>query len=138
MNLKQVFYTCFLIGTVISFASCKEKSTEDANEAYFFWSGEKPNKEIEVLHGKYWQSRHWSKEYVIYLELKASPLWRREFIKQNNLVVAKTQEVIPSDRPSWFMPDTNFLKLVPSGSNEGSVYFEDTVTGKVFIYEIQL
>jgi hypothetical protein len=114
-----------------------EKNTEDPVETYTLWGGEVP-KEVEVIHGKYWQSSHWSKEYIMYLELKASALWRKEFIKQNNLVENKETNDVTSDAPSWFRPGKNFRTLTPSGFTQGSTYYEDTVSGRMFIYEIQL
>ena len=117
---------------------CIGKKTNDAVNAYKFWAGEKPPKEIQVVHGKYWQSSHWSKEYILYLELNASPLWRKEFIKQNNLILSKTEIILPSDAPSWFKPTGNFRVFVREGFSQGSVYYEDPVNGRMFIYEIQL
>jgi hypothetical protein len=64
----------FLIGV---FSSFTEKTSENPNETYMLWSGEKPSNEIEVIRGKYWLSAHFTKEYIMYLELLASPVWRR-------------------------------------------------------------
>ena len=127
----------FLITVLISITSCREKKTEDPIEAYTFWGGEVP-KEVQVIHGKYWQSSHWTKEYILYLELKASASWRKEFIKQNNLVENKESETIPVDAPNWFRPANNCRIYKQSGVSEGSVYYDDTLNGNMFIYEIQL
>lgn len=115
-----------------------EKKTEDPIEAYKSWAGETPAGNIEVVHGKYWQSEHWSKEYIMYLELTAPGEWRTRFITQNKLVETKLEYPLPSDAPGWFRPDKNFRTLAPATPDQGSVYYEDTATGKMFIYEIQL
>ena len=73
----------------------------------------------------------------MYLELKASPLWRAEFIRQNNLKL-DTVNIIPDDAPSWFKPKGYCKIWRPSGFDQGSVYLEDTVAGHLFVYEIQL
>jgi hypothetical protein len=138
--MKQIrthFSILLLAILITSISSCREKNTEDPNEAYELWGGEVP-KGVEVIHGKYWQSSHWSKEYIMYLELKASRLWRNEFIKQNNLVENKEPKSIPSDAPNWFKPGKNYRSLTLPGFSQGSIYYEDTITGQMFIYEIQL
>jgi hypothetical protein len=134
---KFSFFIFFNIA-MIFFGGCTEKNTEDPVEVYNLWSGEMPTKDVEVVHGKYWQSSHWSKEYIMYLELKASSSWRKKFIKQNSLIEDKKTESIPSDAPLWFKPGVNLRTLKQSGFNQGSVYYEDTISGKMFIYEIQL
>jgi hypothetical protein len=126
------------VSIVLFFGSCKEKKTDDPTKTYKFWSGGPPQKDIEVIHGKYWQSAQWSKEYIMYLEVKAPSSWRKQFIKQNNLVEIKESKNVPSDAPSWFSPGKNFRTWVPAAISQGSVYYEDTLTGKLFIYEIQL
>ncbi len=82
-------------------------------------------------------SAHWTKECITYLELKATSEWRTEFIRQNNLK-PDTDYTIPADAPSWFKPNAGYKIGKPSGFNQGSVYFEDSVVGRIFIYEIQL
>ena len=126
-----------LIFTLISLVSCTEKNTNDPIATYKLWAGEAP-KDVQVINGKYWQSSHWTKEYIMYLELKASPLWMNEFIKQNNLVESKERMAIPFDAPVWFKPNDSFKSLKQSEYGQGSAYFEDTLNGKMFIYEIQL
>lgn len=128
----------FFTALVFLLIACIEKNTEDPKETYMLWSGEKPSKEVEIIHGKYWQSSHWSKEYIIYLELKGSPLWRNEFIKQNSLIQGKTDESLPSNAPSWFKPTAKFKIWKPSKFSQGAVYYENSQSGQMFIYEIQL
>jgi hypothetical protein len=111
-----------------------EKNTTHPIEVYNLWGGEVP-KEVEVINGKYWQSAHFTKEYIMYLELKASPLWRTELIKQNNLVETKERISIPSDAPNWFKPTGSFKAFIQPEFSQGSVYLEDTASGRMFIYE---
>jgi hypothetical protein len=132
--MKRVAIILFLIALL--FTACSEKRTNDPVRAYTYWAGEKPN-DIKVINGQYWESAHWSKEYILYMELKATRLWRKEFIKQNNLVVTTDYE-IPDDAPSWFKLNSGFKMWKPSGFDQGSLYLEDSVTEHFFIYEIQL
>ncbi|HEV3326408.1 MAG TPA: hypothetical protein VG052_12410 [Puia sp.] len=121
-----------------AFVSCTEKKTEDPIEAYKYWAGELPAGNIKVARGKYWQSAHWSREYILYLELTAPPEWRTRFITQNKLAETKQEYALPSDAPDWFKPGKGFRTLAPAAPDQGSVYYEDSVTGEMFIYEIQL
>jgi hypothetical protein len=133
--LRLSFFTLFL-----STISCREKNTQDPLEAYKYWSGgDKLPKDVRIIHGKYWGSAHWSKEYIMYLELKAPSKWKDEFIKQNNLVYKKDTAIIPEqDAPLWFKPSPTYKVYVPSGFSEGSVVYNDSVSERMFIYEIQL
>ena len=72
------------------------------------------------------------------MELTAAPGWRDQFVKQNKLIESKKEFGLPTDAPDWFKPTNNFRELVPAGPDQGSVYYEDTVAGKMFIYEVQL
>ena len=128
----------FFVLAAISISGCVEKNTEDAIKTYTYWAGEPPSKEVQPIHGKYWQSSHWSKEYIMYLELQGSSKWINEFIKQNNLIEPKEVENPPPDRPLWFKLNKNFLMFKQSGYDNGSAYYEDSTNRKMFIYEIQL
>ncbi len=123
---------------VFSIGGCQEKNTKDAIKTYTYWAGEPPSKEVQPMHGKYWQSYHWSKEYIMYLELQSSSIWINEFIRQNNLVEKKEIENLPPDAPLWFKPGKNFLMFKHSGYDNGSACYIDSAGGKMFIYEIQL
>lgn len=125
------FITIFLIG-------CTETNTQNPAKAYRYWAGERPSKDVEVIHGKYWQSAHWSKEYILYLEIKASSLWREAFIRQNDLIESKAVVGFPPDAPAWFKLESGYRILIPKGFNQGSVCYENPKTGYMFIYEIQL
>ncbi|MNY58765.1 hypothetical protein D3C86_1951440 [compost metagenome] len=47
-------------------------------------------------------------------------------------------ENIPSDAPKWFKPGRNCIAWKSPDDDQGSVYYIDSLTGKMFIYEIQL
>src|SRR5688500_8435827 len=84
--------------------SCSEKISSDAEECYRLWSGIKPPKEINVVNGSYWQSAHFTKEYILFLEIKANDYWIKQFIKENKLVPANDKWAQPNKTPSWFVP----------------------------------
>lgn len=115
-----------------------EKRTSDPNKAYEYWAGGPPDKNIKLTHGWYWQSAHWSREYIMYLEINAPAEWRAAYIKQNNLMETQTNPGFPQDAPAWFKPGKKFRTLVRAGSGGESVYYEDTLKGMMLIYETQL
>ena len=134
IGIKSPIYLLLLL-TIFSLSSCSEKNTNDANEAYTYWAGGKPNSDIKLLNGQYWQSAHWSKEYILFLKFKPSKLWRDEFIKQNNLTVSEDEWTMPENEPLWFAPSTNSIRYSSSNSELG--YFFEVKTGIFYIYEIQ-
>jgi hypothetical protein len=138
--MTKAVYCLLIIVAMISLNGCREHKTQDPSEVYQLWSGNNnlPSG-VHLIHGYYWQSAHWSKEYIMYLELKAPLAWRNEFVKQNNLLLLEDTSLVPDpDIPEWFKVSKKFKLYVPKGFSEGSAYYEDTITGTMFIHEVQL
>ncbi len=125
--------------TMLTLSSCSEINTTNPKETYKYWTGTNSSSDIELLSGQYWQSAHWTREYILYLEFKPSEKWWQEFLEENNISVDKSDWVKPTDAPTWFNPSKNSIRF---GGNidfdQGSRYFKDTLTGVCYIYEIQL
>jgi len=119
-------------------AGCFPRTTENPAESYRFWSGQIPGTDVTVLHGRYRQSAHWTKEYVVYLELRVTPRWREEFFRLNSFVPADTQWTLPADAPDWFRPPGNFRGLMNARRSNDSRCFEDSATGHLYIFGRQL
>ena len=134
---KYLTLSAFLL-TSITLTGCSEIKTTDAKETYKYWAGTSSPADIQLLKGQYWQSAHWTKEYIMYLKLKPSKNWWNEFIKQNSLSVDTTEWTKPDDAPQWFKPTLNSIQYGKSGFSQGSRYFSDTTTGICYVYEIQL
>jgi hypothetical protein len=117
---------------------CTEIKTNEPIESYKYWAGSNPSGDIKVLNGNYWQSAHWSKEYILYLRLKTTDVWCSEFIKQNDLVVTREDWVMPQDAPEWFHPNRNCEIYKRRDNFYSSRYFRDKATGECYIYDIQL
>jgi hypothetical protein len=132
--LTFLFFTTLLI----SLLNCSPVTSENPTEVYRLWNGEKPSNEIKVLNGKYWQSGHFTKEYIMYLELKAPKDWIKEFIVQNKLKQISETVALPLDAPAWFKPTATFQGWEPTDFSQGSTYYIDSANGHLMIYEIQL
>jgi hypothetical protein len=123
----------------LAFASCSETQTSSAKDTYKYWAGANPSADIELLKGQYWQSAHWTKEYIMYLKIKPTKVWWDEFLKQNSISEDSGDWTIPFDAPIWFTPSDNSIRYVHVDSfDQGSRCFRDTTTGICYIYEIQL
>ena len=130
---KATFGVYMLLLTFVALTGCFEKNTKNPIEAYKYWAGEEPPKDIQVLNGQYWESAHWTKEYTIYLELQATPYWFTQLIEQNNLK-PDTIYHIPNDAPRWFKPSKN-MKV---WSNTYCVIIADSSTHHILIFAEQL
>lgn len=118
--------------------SCSEIRTDDPIDAYKYWAGANPTDDVKVLKGQYWQSGHWTKEYILYLQLKPTDKWWDEFVKQNQLQLDHEEWSKPSDSPDWFeLPDNIEMYKSADDFNE-SRFFRDKATGECYFYEIQL
>lgn len=128
-----------LLITLLLLTGCTEVNTTDPKNAYEYWAGTKPPNGLEVTEGRYWQSAHWTKEYILYLKLKPTEKWWREFTEQNLLQIDHRTWTKPNDAPPWFNPTESAVKYSNGESfDQGSRYFRDTLTGECYIYEIQL
>lgn len=128
--------------------SCDEINTNDPEKVYYHWADGGAPTGVELQKGRYWQSAHWTKEYVMFLQLKPTQEWWRNFKVINRFEghridkvgVSRSEifEVEPPDwieKPDWFTPDQGSEVY---GQFGGSKYFWDTKNEMLFIYEIQL
>lgn len=74
--------------------------------------GEETPAGVSVVHSRYWESNHFTREYLYYFVVRASPEWRDAFLKKRGLFPVKASEarsyrsIRPnSDIPKWFVPD---------------------------------
>lgn len=127
-----------ILGTLIFLTSCSEIITTDLEQVYKYWSGLSAPADLELLEGQYWQSAHWTKEYIMFLKFKPTKEWWASFLDQNQLLI-DNQWVRPSNAPEWFTPSDKTV-MYSSGDTfeQGSRYFRDTLTNECYIYEIQL
>ena len=121
----------------ILFSGCAEKTSENPVEVYQLWTGKKPSAYEKIIHGKYWQSAHWSREYIVYIEMKAPKEWVEKFVEQNELLPDTTDRQI-SDAPSWFNPSKDYLVFRRKDDIHSSRYYFNLKDDRIYIFEIQL
>ena len=139
MNKYNLKILPFVLLTIFLFTSCSEINTTNPEETFKYWAGTNPPADFEFFNGQYWQSSHWTKEYIMYLKFKPTEIWWNDFLKQNNIVEDKDNWTVPTDAPSWFKPSDNSIRYRIKGNfDQGSQYFYDTLTGICYFYEIQL
>ena len=134
MKLRLFFYSNFILLSFL-FTSCSEVNTTNADKAYKYWTGTNPPADLKLLNAQYWQSPHWTKEYIIYLKLKTTTEWWNQYIKENRMTIDTISWTKPSDAPNWFQPSNNCIKYNLSPSTG---YFRDTINDDSYIYEMQL
>ena len=137
--MKPLAYTLFTL-LFLTFSNLSLGQDEDgmhygALETFRYWADEDPWEGITVFHGQYWASSHFSKEYILYMELKVPTETAQNFILDNGLEPANDKEKYPSDAPKWFNPSANLKEYAGA---QGSKYFIDVHTGHMFMYEVQL
>lgn len=133
---------------LILLTSCDEINTNDPEQVYYHWSDGGVPTGVELLKGRYWQSGHWTKEYVMFLQLKPTRDWWQNFKEINRFEGHRIDKVGVSrseifeveapdwiEKPDWFTPDKGSEVY---GQFGGSKYFWDTNKEMLFIYEIQL
>lgn len=131
--MKRYTFIAYLV--LLFLSSCAEIDTDNAEKTYSYWADGAPPKDVQVLHGKYWQSGHWTKEYEVYLHMNVSSQWWREFVEQNNLQPGVYTWIRDNKTPKWFNPSKNSIQF---NSGSSSQYFWDSVTHECYLHEIQL
>lgn len=137
--MRLTFLLTFII--LFFFTNCVEKNITNPNEAYMHWVNTDADSNIEVINGQYWQSAHWTYEYIIFLELKVDEGWWSEFSYKKDLIIDSEESCSSLDKnqPKWFNPTEYFLKYKPNSNfDQGSRYFYNPNNQTLFIYEIQL
>lgn len=134
---------CFFIFFFVSNVTLGQDEEEihyGAKETFKYWAGEEPWEGIDVKNGQYWSSAHFTKEYIMYMEVILPKDMAQDFItdEYNKLELLEDKYMVnlPDDKPDWFKPPKDF-KVYKRGS-QGSLYFIDLDTGNMFMYEIQL
>jgi hypothetical protein len=139
MTTKRLHIYILISLTIFVLTSCIETKTSDVKDTYKYWAGTNAPADLELIHGQYWQSPNFTKEYIMYLKFKPTKEWWDEFLKQNSISADKDSWTIPKDAPLWFKPSNKSMRY--GGGNDfdqDSRYFRDTITGISYIYEIQL
>ena len=126
-----------IILSLVLLTSCSETITTDAKDSYKYWTGAKPTDDLKVIQGKYWQSGHWTREYILFLKIKPTNTWWDEFVNQNQLQTDNSEWIIPSDSPDWFKVTDDMEMFSHRDDFNDSRYFKDRQTGECYIYEIQ-
>src|SRR5690606_6975561 len=121
----RLLATIILISVFLT--SCSEIRTDDPTDSYIYWAGTQPTDDIKVLNGQYWQSGHWTREYILYLQIKPTDKWWIEFVKQNQLQIDNENWTKPSDSPGWFQLRGNIDVYKHTDGFNDSRYFRDPV-----------
>jgi len=126
--------SCFNTDSAKTKTSNENKLTStNPIETYKYWADTEVPENTKVLNGQYWSSIHFTKEYILYMEIKAP--WFADFIRYNSLKKSNKNLKIPSDAPKWFSPKDSINLWT---GEQGSLYFIDTINGHMFMYEKQL
>lgn len=112
---------------------CSEINTTNPTDTYEYWTGMPPPRGVKVINGQYWQSAHWTKEYIMYMELVAPLDWAGEFIRMNYLTESNSAHSLPDDAPEWFNPTPNFEVFVSDAAGHESIFYLNPKNGRMLI-----
>jgi hypothetical protein len=123
--------------------ACSEKNISDPKEAFENWGGYSIGKDVLILNGVYWESAHWSKEYIVYLKLSPSEEWWSHYktVMGLDALLLQSDDLFEIDDadwmpvPDWFRPPK---ECEVYGGYTGSKYFWDSSKKTLWVYEIQL
>jgi hypothetical protein len=117
---------------------------DDSKNWYRAFQTEQPE-QVKVVHSKYWQSSHFTKEFMYYFETEATPEWKDGYLKSRGLIQVSSSEArsfrtnAHSDQtPDWFAPDpVELYDVWDQPGYFGAVWINKT-NGHMFFYEWQL
>lgn len=135
--LKILFFLCF--ASVLY--SCMSKTTNDPEKAFRRWTGiNQKNTEVNVLHGQYWRSGHFTLEYEATFKMVASKEWVNQLIEFNSLKLWDKQfspHFIHGNTPDWFAPTANYNIYRPDGGYKLFLWI-NPVSDTIYIFNQQL
>ncbi len=117
---------------------------EDDPKNWYRAFREEPPAEVTVIHSKYWNSAHFTEEYIYFFEVRATPEWRDAFLRRREVEPVPPSEVWsfhppPTElTPDWFAPDpvTDYDVWDHAGYH-GSVFINKT-NGHIHFYGVKL
>ncbi|WP_418602326.1 hypothetical protein [Hwangdonia sp.] len=137
-DMKSLIKKTLIIFCLLTFlVSCFQVETTNPDKAYSYWAGAKPPKDIQLINGEYYQSPHFTLEYELFLEFKATEEWRQEFINYNDLKIDIQNEDWSrfTKLPEWFKPNGNYKVYSRNDEYDRSRYFIEPKSGICYIYE---
>lgn len=96
-----------------------------------------------MIHSYYWESDHFTHEYIYFFEVKASAEWLEAFIKSRNaepvaVSNARCFEVHYDGTPEWFVPESvEKYKVWDRPGRRGSLWMNKT-NEHFYFYGVQL
>jgi len=109
--------------------------------------GERVPKGVEVVHSRYWNSDHFTHEYVYFMEITATDEWWENY-KRTNSLMQFTLPSMPggtwegnSQFPNWFAPGSNDLYEAWSVHGKGGTSMKIRVRKSdrhIFLHDKQL
>jgi len=138
IHLRSYRILYYFLLVPILCAGCLEIQTNKPSKAYENWANQVPPENVEVINGKYWQSAHWTLEYMAYLEIKTDSVWVNKLLENSKYVVSEKAIRFSSDKPEWFNPPKSYQVYVSDRRNIDSAFFVSTDKRHIFIFDIQI
>ena len=108
--MRRLFMYIFICTTSV-FLSCLGLTTNNPDKAFEYWTDiPLPNTEVQLIHGKYWKSGHFTLEYEAMFKMIASKEWVDELIEFNHLkpYSGKFSPFNTDNMPEWFIPPVGY------------------------------
>ena len=100
-------------------------------------------KDLSMVHSYYWESNHFTHEYIYFFEVKASNQWVDEFLKKRKVVQvspekARRFEILYDETPDWFVPGSvGNYNVWDRPGYYGSIWINKT-NGHLYFYGVQV
>lgn len=129
--LKPISILC--IAVVLS--SCWATKTDDADKAFSYWARQSPDhKKVTPIRGQYWQSPHFTLEYVAYLQLVIEPEWKKELLELNEMYTDSTKFYRTENTPVWFLPPDSSI-LYKTKLQQSLYIWVDCTSDTIWVYD---
>lgn len=131
----------FLFIILLSFvlSSCTNSTINDPNKAFERWTGiASENTEVNILHGQYWRSGHFTTEYEAIFKMTASKEWVNQLIEFNHLKPSEEQYIpkpIGGIVLDWFHPTSDYKIYTDNDSFTDLYLWAHTSSDTVYIFD---
>nr|WP_321222153.1 hypothetical protein [uncultured Psychroserpens sp.] len=131
-----------IILVAITFFNCGAGTFENDPETWYKVFGEDPPEQIQVINTRFWKSAHWSYEFELYAEFKASHDIINSLLLERYRFKETTNPMLDlgfaDEKPKWFVSkDFEQYSIYESATNN-MLLFRNSTSNTNYLYALQL
>jgi hypothetical protein len=138
--MNKRVYIIFLIA--ITCFNCGSGTFENDPDTWYKAFGENPPEQVEIINSRFWKSAHWSYEFELYVEFKATnDFINSYFLKRfdfKETTKPKLDLGFKDEKPNWFVSNKFEQYSIYESTTNNMVLFRNNSSKINYLYALQL